>query len=310
MLLATVGVLRGSCAAAPRIAVFGGTGFIGSRACQVLVESGCEVISVARKGVPPSWAEDVWTKQVKWIAADADEEFPIEALGHLSACIDCVGTDPRELRFQPDEKDRAAEPFDEQVTRKIASVAKGAGAARFVYLSISSDFHEGFGGAYEGFVNSKLKAERAAREIFGDANVAVVAPLTMTAPGALGDAKVALLTNPLVTGAVSITQFFNKAGWRGEDFMMKCDTTPPIAVEVAARAAAAAALGLSASLPRATASQLGFEIEDRYAQLSRGYEGSEVEFSDGNSEIVRIVEQAGSPAALAAAVTSWEKRSL
>ena len=38
--------------AAPRVAVFGGSGFVGSRVCQTLVGAGCDVVSVSRTGLP------------------------------------------------------------------------------------------------------------------------------------------------------------------------------------------------------------------------------------------------------------------
>ena len=56
----------------PRIAVFGGSGFIGSRVCQTLTGAGCSVVSVSRTGAPPPWAAaQPWSRQVEWLAADA-----------------------------------------------------------------------------------------------------------------------------------------------------------------------------------------------------------------------------------------------
>ena len=68
----------------PRIAVFGGSGFIGSRVCQTLAGAGCSVVSVSRTGAPPAWAAaQPWSRQVEWLAADAladgfaESELPI-----------------------------------------------------------------------------------------------------------------------------------------------------------------------------------------------------------------------------------------
>ena len=56
----------------PRIAVFGGSGFIGSRVCQTLTGAGCSVVSVSRTGAPPAWAAaQPWSQQVEWHSADA-----------------------------------------------------------------------------------------------------------------------------------------------------------------------------------------------------------------------------------------------
>ena len=57
--------------AAIKVTVLGGTGFVGSRVCMVLVSKGAEVTSVSRSGRCPGWASDEpWTKEVKWVTAD------------------------------------------------------------------------------------------------------------------------------------------------------------------------------------------------------------------------------------------------
>ena len=68
----------------PRIAVFGGSGFVGSRVCQTLADAGCSVVAVSRTGAPPAWADaQPWSRQVEWLAADAladgfaESELPI-----------------------------------------------------------------------------------------------------------------------------------------------------------------------------------------------------------------------------------------
>ena len=294
---------------APRVAVFGGTGFIGSRVCQVLAEH-CNVLSISRKVGPPLWANGMsWTQDVEWLSADADmiESF---RLGRVSACVDCVGTDPSSNRYDSDASRRSAEPDDERVTRQIARIAKEAGASRFVYLSISSEYHEAFGGAFEGFVNAKLKAEQAVRETFNDDQIVVIAPTSASVPGPLSTAKTNLLSSPLIISAVALTQWFNRAGWRGEDYALRVATTPPLAVEVVARAAAAGALGASEAIPGAPALELGFNDEARYAAMSRGYASSKVEFRDANDEVARIAEQAGNSEVLAAAAASYSAKGI
>ena len=58
-------------ALAPRIAVFGGSGFIGSRITETLIAAGCEVTAVSRSGRPPAWADSKpWCKRVQWQAMD------------------------------------------------------------------------------------------------------------------------------------------------------------------------------------------------------------------------------------------------
>ena len=78
-------------ATALRVAVFGGSGFVGSRVCQTLVGAGCEVVSVSRTGQPPAWAAAApWSGRVEWRSADAllDENLPV---GTIDGAVSCVG---------------------------------------------------------------------------------------------------------------------------------------------------------------------------------------------------------------------------
>ena len=70
--LTMLALCAATAATPPRIAVFGGSGFIGSRVCQTLTGAGCSVVSVSRTGAPPAWvAAQPWSQQVEWLAADA-----------------------------------------------------------------------------------------------------------------------------------------------------------------------------------------------------------------------------------------------
>ena len=87
-----------------KVTVLGGTGFVGSRVCKVLVSKGAEVTSVSRSGSCPAWASDEpWTKEVKWVAADllgADAAVGLIA-GDCDSVVSCVGVvdlDPQLLR--------------------------------------------------------------------------------------------------------------------------------------------------------------------------------------------------------------------
>jgi len=78
----------------PNIVVVGGTGFVGSRVCKLLVEKGAVVTSISKTGVvPKSCIEEDWTKNVNWVAADLlNQDSSLDtSIGSPDAMISCVG---------------------------------------------------------------------------------------------------------------------------------------------------------------------------------------------------------------------------
>ena len=51
----------------PRLLVFGGNGFVGTRVCQQALETGLSVVSISRGGRPPLQAD--WVPRVDWVQA-------------------------------------------------------------------------------------------------------------------------------------------------------------------------------------------------------------------------------------------------
>ena len=49
----------------PRVLVFGGNGFVGSRVCEEALKTGLEVVSINRSGAPRHRAP--WMDQVSWV---------------------------------------------------------------------------------------------------------------------------------------------------------------------------------------------------------------------------------------------------
>ena len=130
--------------AAPRVAVFGGSGFVGSRVCKTLVESGCRVASISRAGQPPRWAAAMpWSEQVEWLSADMLTATAIP-LGRVDMAVSCVGN----MRPSPDWEDSSffglhwnkevMRRENGDITERIADAAKRAGATRFVYVSVAT----------------------------------------------------------------------------------------------------------------------------------------------------------------------------
>lgn len=59
----------GGAGGAPRLVVFGGNGFVGSRITEEAVRTGLPVVSISRRGTPPPGVNASWTSQVEWAKA-------------------------------------------------------------------------------------------------------------------------------------------------------------------------------------------------------------------------------------------------
>jgi len=74
-----------------RVAVFGGTGFVGSAVCERLVKRGYDVTGVSRRGVNPREG-DALLDQVKWVKGDAtDKETVRKIINNSDAAVHAVG---------------------------------------------------------------------------------------------------------------------------------------------------------------------------------------------------------------------------
>ena len=61
------GGAQGSTAGPPKLLVFGGNGYVGTRVCQEALKTGLSVVSISRGGRPPVQAD--WVPQVEWVQA-------------------------------------------------------------------------------------------------------------------------------------------------------------------------------------------------------------------------------------------------
>lgn len=151
------------------ITVVGGSGFVGSKVCQSLLEKGAKVTSVSKSGkVPPfAWCDESWTSKVDWVAADletADESSIDAAVGSpqcIVSCLGVIGNDPEVLKKGNGVINCAA----------FASAKRGGKLERAVYVSVSAEvaacqenwLPEFFGGYFEG----KKMAEQCALDAAG-----------------------------------------------------------------------------------------------------------------------------------------------
>lgn len=238
---------------APRVAVFGGRGFIGSRVCRTLVQAGSEVVSVSLSSAQPEWATgEPWVQQVQWFSTDSAKK----SLGQLDAAVSCVGN----LRPSSDWDGFWGLNWDDEtlrrqngdVTEEIAEAAQRAGARRFAYVSVSSDVAFAFGGALQGYIDGKKQGEAAVRRVYGDGAV-IVGPSLVYGGGrfaAAGKAYEAITNSGPVKLQLSLLASLQQLSaaatgpWeQPQDMATKVALTPPVDVDTAALAIAAGVLG-------------------------------------------------------------------
>ena len=109
-----------------KLAVVGGTGFVGSRVLRAALSHGMRVASVTRSGTPPPDVAEA-LRGVSWLAADAQDERALEsALVGADAVISCVGAFGSNAYMRR---------INGNANASIAAAARAAGASQFVYVS-------------------------------------------------------------------------------------------------------------------------------------------------------------------------------
>eukprot|EP00566_Odontella_aurita_P036166 CAMPEP_0113536392 /NCGR_PEP_ID=MMETSP0015_2-20120614/6232_1 /TAXON_ID=2838 /ORGANISM="Odontella" /LENGTH=318 /DNA_ID=CAMNT_0000435745 /DNA_START=103 /DNA_END=1059 /DNA_ORIENTATION=- /assembly_acc=CAM_ASM_000160 len=224
------------------ITVFGGTGFVGSRVCKYLIESGADVTVVSKEGGVPSWcSSEEWTKSVEWKSNNlvrGPRESLLDSVGSPDAVVSTVG----------------AIGFDVQslllgngvANAEAAKASKEKGASKFVYVSVASavsDCNVAVPAYFKnGYFRGKQDAEAAIVENFGE-EYCFVKPSFIYGGDSFG------LFPPRVTDAYGsfIDELLSK-----ELFKFLADLLPgllgvvflpPVSVDAVAKACAGAAIG-------------------------------------------------------------------
>ena len=319
MLSLAIGLLA---APSPRFAVFGGTGYLGSRVCKTLVSCGCSVVSVSRSGRAPAWAaSEDWSQQVSWLAADVLAAEQITTLPAIDGAISCVGN----MRPSPKFAGFFGLHWDYQqmvlengvVTERIAEAAKRAGATRFVYVSASSTMKYAYGGALMGYIDGKESGEASVRRCFADENTCIVGPSLILGGGRL-DGVSRLYTSVTDSGGVRGGIRFWKdfkgtaaTGYVPQDAVGEVAQSPPSHVDDVARAACAGLLDTIGEAQLAAFHESQREEDAIRGTLKvREEQGAyNVAFLDGRDQIKHVSEESGTPSVLAAAAAALAKGS-
>lgn len=235
----------GENSAVPRITVLGGTGFVGSRVCKSLTESGASVTSVSTGGRVPEWcAGESWTNQVKWVKQDltrGQREKMETAVGTPDCLVSCIGT----VGF-----DVQGLLLGNGITNKnAATAAKKAGTARYVFCSVASEVDACEDGWLPAFFGGYFRGKRNAEDAFQDAADA-------------NDGSLCIIRPTFIYGGESFGLFPPRvSSWYGafvEEVLslglvqkiadllpglLKVALRPPVSVDAVAAACAASALG-------------------------------------------------------------------
>lgn len=233
-----------------RAAVFGGSGFIGSRCCKALSDVGAEVVSISRRGTPPEWAADApWSSKVRWVKADAAEDAAGPLAGGVDCVVSCIGSEGgRLLAADADgwagwkwtDREKAAYSKNYDTNWKVVGAAKAAGAQRFVYVGVSSDAEQGFAGPNPGLYTGKRAVALAAREAFGD-NFIYFGPHQVVEKA--DDVRLKFATSRFASGLRWLNDGVGEIRSFGPDYTTKTKLTPPIVLSDLALAIAAVATG-------------------------------------------------------------------
>ena len=231
--VAPLRVVASASASGQKIAVLGGTGFVGSRVVDVLSKAGADVFSVSKSGGGPGGvALD--------LSDPASSGALAEALQGVDAVVSCVGFNP----FGGDEAMSLAVNGDANAA--AAAAAAKAGAKRFVYVSVASVVAEVLGDAnlMTGYFEGKKRAEDAVERAFPESNAKlIVKPSFVYGGDAFGvnPPRVTQQYGEILTkllGASLVKKVAEKSPGP-----IKLTLAEPVAVDDVARACAAGAIG-------------------------------------------------------------------
>ena len=243
-----------------KVAVFGGSGFIGRRICEVLIKSGdCEVCSISKSGKPPAYyCDNSWADKIEWISYDFAKEMesPTEEenidLGTIDAAISCVGNmnpclEWKQLFGLGFNNDKLMVQNGEW-NERICELSKNSGAQNFVFMSVNYETSKAFEGPIPRYIYGKRRAESKACELFGPDKTFVLGLPPIVYGGnrfkKLGDIFRQLVESSIAKRYVGTNDFLRSLSSAPmEDWLEKMIFSSPVLVENVARVACICAFG-------------------------------------------------------------------
>lgn len=211
----------------PRLVIFGGNGFVGSRVTEEAVRTGLSVVSISRRGTPPPGVSASWTSQVEWARGDVFDpaSWRSQVQGAVGVISTLGGFGSNDHMFR----------ICGESNISIMEAAAEEGVPRFVFIS-AHDF--GFPDFFlTGYFKGKRAAEAKLAQVFPSGGVAL-------RPGFIhGTRNVAGIPVPLQVVGVPLDKLLGllPAQRLAGLPVVGPAAVPPVSVEGLARAAVAAA---------------------------------------------------------------------
>lgn len=219
----------------PKLVVFGGSGFVGSKICQQAIDMGLDVVSVSRSGRPGFLNGAQWADHVEWVRSDGTKHDGMwkDVLPGSAGVVSTIGAfGSNELMYK----------MCGEVNMNIMEAAKDAGVPRFSFISVHDYSFPGGWQAQNfllrGYFQGKRDAEARLAKLYPDSGVAL-------RPGMIyGTRYAGNMTIPLglvgipLEAALKVLPSKSLAGMP----IIGAAFVPPVSVDAVSKAAVAAAV--------------------------------------------------------------------